>query len=939
MSNRKTLTLAVAAATAVWGQQALAQNNSTETLEEVVVTGSRILRNPLNEAAPVMDISSEDMERTGLTNIGAILQQLPMAGSAINSKFNVPGNSGFPQDGSGIGAGAAQISLRNVGAKRTLVLVDGKRWVAGASASGVPNAVDLNSIPANVIQKMEILQDGASAVYGSDAIGGVVNIITNANFEGFKLSTQTGEYISENDGKATELSLLWGGGNDTTHLVFSANYVEEEPIFTASRDISAYPNAFAGTCDVAGSRCSSFTPQARVVLGPAYGYADITLNNGASLVPTDPNDPLASGIYHGFTSADRFNYNGEDFNYLTTPNKRTNFYTSLSHKLAEDLTLKVKASYTNRKSATKAAPEPLCFGNGCGNAILDNIVIDADQQYNPFGIDLTIADGSLEFIGRRPVESGPRIFEQDVDTLYFSAGVEGAFTLNDKNFNWDLYANFGDNSGFQQKFNSHNAAKLAVALGDPSVCEATPNCVPFNLFGGEGTITEEMLDFIGYTQRDYSEQTLFDLVGNITGVIADMSAGPLAFAAGFEYRDHEGRFIPDPVAARGETAGIPSGGTEGAFDVTEYYAEINAPLIANVSGAKYLEVNAAIRSSDYSNFGTESTYKVGFLYQPTENLSLRGSVSTGIRAPGIGELFGGAAREDFTFTDPCATAAAPANCSSLVPAGYSQLNPQLTAVSAGNEDLVAETSDSTTFGIVYNPGWVDGADWVEDLTLTLDWYDIEIEDAIQGRNPADVINACINTLDPFFCNDVNRAPSGQITLVNNKLQNIGLIDASGMDIGLSYLAPASDLGQMRLRINATQLDEYTEYTRNADGSVSKNELTGTITSETFQRAFPEWRSTVNFDWMLEEWLLGVTLRYVGDMDQPSGNTLGSATFTDAMVQYRSQWDDSNFSITLGANNLFDTDVDACDACGATNISAVVHDLPGTVAYLRFTLEM
>ena len=191
----------------------VAQAQEADELEEVIVTGSRIRRNPLNEPVAIMEIGAGDIERTGLTNLADALQQLPISGSAINSQFNVPGNSGFPQDGSGIGAGAAQLSIRNVSAKRTLVLVDGKRWIAGASASGVPGAVDLNTIPDNVIERVEVLQDGASAIYGSDAIGGVVNIITRQNYEGFRLDAQAGSYLSDNDGESYEFSGLWGGGN------------------------------------------------------------------------------------------------------------------------------------------------------------------------------------------------------------------------------------------------------------------------------------------------------------------------------------------------------------------------------------------------------------------------------------------------------------------------------------------------------------------------------------------------------------------------------------------------------------------------------------------------------------------------------------------------------------------------------------------------------
>ena len=232
--------------------------NADEALEEVVVTGSRIRRDPLDEAVAIMEIGTQDIERTGLTNLGDALQQLPITGSAINSQFNVPGNSGFPQDGSGIGAGAVQLRIRNVGAKRTLILVDGRRWVAGASASGVPSAVDLNTIPDNVIERIEILQDGASAIYGSDAIGGVVNIITNAEFRRLQGRRADRQLPIEGDGESSEISALWGGGNDTTHVVFSASYKEEKGIETADRSRSAFPNPDATSCDVPGTFCSSF---------------------------------------------------------------------------------------------------------------------------------------------------------------------------------------------------------------------------------------------------------------------------------------------------------------------------------------------------------------------------------------------------------------------------------------------------------------------------------------------------------------------------------------------------------------------------------------------------------------------------------------------------------------------------------------------------------
>ena len=950
-------------------QVAIAQDvGDDDALEEVVVTGSRIRRDPLSEAAAIMEIGSEKLDQTGFTNIGDVLQRLPITGSAPNSRFNVPGNSGFPQDGAGIGAGGVQLSIRNVGAKRTLVLVDGKRWVAGASASGVPSTVDLNSIPANVIKRVEILQDGASAIYGSDAIGGVVNVITDSDFDGFKIETQTGEYLSESDGRSTELALLWGGGNDTTHFVLSTAYYEERGVETFDRAQSAFPFPFGTSCADGG--CSSNTPQARLITGPNFpgGALSMTLNDGvlndggANIPVFDPLDPFG-GDFHLFTSADRFNFNGPGNNFLRTPNERLSFYAAVNHELADNLRLVTRASYTNRSSATKAAPEPLQLGEDSGTRIGENFVVSANNIYNPFGVDLSVADGTLSFFGRRPLESGRRRFFQDINTLFVSVGLEGNFEAGSREMYWDLTGSFGDNRGFQEKFGAHNQAKMQVAMGDPAVCSATPNCVPFNYFGGqgpngEGSITQEMLDFVGYVQRDFSEQTLKDIAFNITGDIASLPAGQMAFAAGVEYREHDGSYRPDPIAERGETAGIPAGATAGSFDVTEFYAEINIPLIAGATGADLLEVNLAARTSDYSTSGSESTYKAGVLWRPIEALSARASFSTGFRAPGIGELFGGAAREDFTFLDPCADVLGTIlkadggrledgpqpqniidNCATLgIGPGLVQTNPQLSARSSGNSALTAETSDSWSAGLVWSPAFAQNAGWIEGLTASIDFYDVQIDEAIQGRSPGDVINLCANTLDPFFCDSVPRTTSGRVGVVDNQLQNIGSIEASGFDLAVNYLSPETGIGQFNVVLNATHLEEYIETTANPVGPPSVTDFTGRHTDETFQRAFPEWRATTSVDWTKDRWSANLAFRWVDDLILDSGSNLDSAVFTDLQVRYNPTFADEAITIAIGFNNLFDEDPSTCDACGVIGMSTVVHDLPGTVGYLRMTYQ-
>ena len=954
---------------------------AAEQIEEVVVTGSRIRRDPLTEPTAIMEIDRMDIVNSGSTNLGDALQNLPITGSAPNSQFNVPGNSGFPSDGAGIGAGSVQLSLRNVEAKRTLVLVDGKRWVSGASASGVPGTVDLNTIPDNMIQRVEILQDGASAIYGSDAIGGVVNIITDKNFDGFALDFQTGGYLSDSDGESTEIGMKWGGGDDTTHLVLSASYREEKSIETASRSRSAFPNPNSTSCNIPGSFCSSFIPQGRFGIGlpdptnidpvtmlPVVVFTNWVLNNGVvndgvTLPVFNPTDP-ANSDFHVFSGDDTFNYNGPGFNFLRTPNERVNLFASARHEIAPDVNLFGRVSYTNRKSETKAAPEPLILGAGGGTAISENFFISGQNPFNPFGMDLSVADGNLSSLRRRPLEDGGRLFFQDTNSYMITAGLEGEFGSGSRDFYWEFYGSYGDNRGFQEKFNSHNLAKLQVAMGDPAVCTATPNCVPYNFFGGqgangEGSITDEMRAFVNYTQRDFSEQTLANYAFNISGDMFDLPAGTVGFAAGIEFRDHNGSFRPDPIAANGETAGIPSGPTEGGFDVIEYYAEFNAPLIDN--GNQYWEINLAARNSDYSTIGNEATYKFSTLFQPTQNVSLRGSFSTGFRAPNIGELFGGAAREDFTFLDPCSDVlglvdpsiqgrALPDgsgpqpqniqdNCASLgVPTTFVQGNPSLSARSQGNSTLEAETSDSFTFGAVWSSDF--DANWISGLTASIDFYDLEIEDAVASRDPRDVLTQCVNTLDPIFCDLTPRLPGtgGVLDVIDNQIQNIGGIEASGYDLMVGYASPAWSIGEFTATLNATFLSDYTETTANIDGTSSTTDRKGTHTNETFQRAFPELRWTTNFGWAKNRWSGNLALRYTDEMTLDGGTKVDSVIFTDLRLSYNPSFFSDGVAITLGFNNILDEDPPVCFPCGVIGMSIVLHDMPGRVGYLRVSYQ-
>src|SRR5690606_38679856 len=345
------------------------------TLDSVQVTGTRIRKAEIETQVPVHSLSREDIDRTGLTSVGDILQELTGAGSALNTKFNSSGNFGFSPNGDGVGAGSAQVDLRHLGAKRVLVLVDGMRWVNESSASGVGATTDLNTIPLAIVERIDVLEDGASSLYGSDAIAGVVNIITRRDFDGAQVSVSVGEY-GEGDGRQTGVDFAWGHNTDRSNLFIGLSHVDREEVRASSREQARWPVPGTGL-----SFGSSGTPHGRFIFtDPATGVThDLTPNAGAS-------DPVLDGgqagcdrtdDYHCFGTADRFNF--ATYNLLLTPSERTGAFGQLRFHFNDRLQGYAKALFNRRESVNQAAPEPIFLGPdaGTGNPLADGIFISA----------------------------------------------------------------------------------------------------------------------------------------------------------------------------------------------------------------------------------------------------------------------------------------------------------------------------------------------------------------------------------------------------------------------------------------------------------------------------------------------------------------------------------------------------------------------------------
>jgi iron complex outermembrane recepter protein len=915
------------------------------TLDAVTVTGSRIKRSEIEGRVPVQTLTREDIDRSGMTSIGEILQELSGSGSALNTKFNSSGNFGFSPNGDGVGAGSAQVDLRHLGPKRVLVLVDGMRWVNESSASGVSAAVDLNTIPLALVERIEVLEDGASSLYGSDAIAGVVNIITRRNFDGGQVTLNYGQY-DKGDGQISGADFAWGTNTDRSNLFLSLSYTKQDEVRSSDRRISAIPIQ-GGSSRIPGGRFAFTDPN-----GNEY---DLTTNAGLTNPTYTPNLPdCESGTprtdgFHCFDFAnDAYNY--APFNLLITPSERMGVYGQYRFQFTEQTEFYVKALFNRRESTNQAAPEPIDLGPGAGTAYTANVFIPANHPYNPFGFDLVGGEnGNIGTIRRRPSEGGPRIFEQQVDTQYFAAGLEGSFG-GDRQFYWDVNAAYSKNEADQTNRGSYNARNIALALGDPAVCAATPGCTPLDIFGFN-TMTPAMLAYISPLFRDRSEQELSQFTANLSGSLFPTWAGDVEFATGYEYRKYEGSYSPDPQTVAGEYNGVPSLPTSGSYDVNEVYVELNVPLFAQEGGSGKLDLSLAGRYSDYSTFGGEFTPKYGLRWQVAEDLVLRATYAEGFRAPSIGELYGSQSRFDALLIDPCLVppsappgSTAPIACPG-VPAGARQNDPQIPVLTGGNPELQPERARSFSAGFVFSPSFAADTSWSDKLDFEVTFYRHDLEGAIQAIDAQTQLDLCATTQAPQYCTGINRLASGEIDTFANFLVNLGSIKTDGWDADVFWTLPETNAGRFKLSWQNTFVTRFEA--RGAGGQLQP-QGPGIVVNDT---AIPEWTSTATLDWKLGNWNAAWSIRHLSEMeeaclaadpaefcDTPTSNTLAATTYHDVQLGYDFDWL-KGLQLTAGVNNLFEEDPPVCTSCSLNGYEASTYDIPGgRFFYVRANLR-
>lgn len=939
--------LAWVGAGAAWAQDPAVtpQPEATTSVDEIVVTGSRIQRKDADSVGPVLTLTAEDIKNSGATSIGDLLQKLPSAGVSLNSNGT-----------QGTSYGASSINLRYLGGaegsgNRVLVLVDGHRWVDGVGQRGFRDFVDLNTMPLGMIEGIEVLKDGASAIYGADAIAGVVNIQTIRDFDGLRLSTRYGS-TDRGDGEQFQTIANWGKRFDNGALVFSASYVKDSPILTADRDLTRVTlvsqttpgtspfglfilpglanNAFFGTGAGFGSSASPIV--ANGLTGYGAGAAADNSFHVASL-PGDYYNTQAQGVY------------------TTGPSERYGFYGRYRGDLSDKLSFHAEALFNRRVSDQMFSPVLLDIGGTSGT--IRGFSLPSNHAFNPFGTAngvptanaLAFAANQAWRVRKVMTDVGNRDNIQDVKTYRFGAGFDGEVSLFGRDFSWDAYGSYARNEMKSSALNGVNYENLFLGLGSPATCAATAGCVPVNLFA---PMTAEAAEFIRYTTRETNSTEIYDLAFNITGDVYELPAGPLAVAAGYEYRQNKATDTPDPYvnatpkylsSAYTTTTGQTRVPTTGQYSLHEAYLEVAAPLLRDLPMAQSLDLSLAARYSNYDTVGDATTMKVGVGWRPVQDVLVRGTWSQGFRAPSILELFQGGREVSLQVIDPCngGASANPALPGCVgVPTGYNQANYNLNGLipgtTSGNVDLKPETADTLSFGVAVKPHWVPG------LSLTVDWYDIKITDAIASQSPAQIMSLCA-VRGGVYCDLITRdASTGAVLNLVQGAQNLNEIRTSGVDATVRYEFNTS-IGRFAAVVDASYLSEFSTVSPDpAGGALIVDDRAGK--GDRSRSTYPHWKGQTSLRWSDGPANLMWRGRYIGesaDVVNPVKDDKTEAVFyQDLEAGYR--FDRYDTTLTVGINNLFDVMPPASYANAPINFDMYTYDVRGRSAYVRLGFQ-
>jgi iron complex outermembrane recepter protein len=869
---------------------AFAQAADVDPLQTVVVTGSRIRGDASEATGPVTVLTNEQLTRGGNDSLGKVLQTLPYnTGSPANTNVN------------GLGDGSTRIDLRGLEPQRTVVLMNGRRLPNGGI--GADASVDVDSLPLSMIERVEVLTTGASAVYGADAIGGVVNVITRSGFEGVELGLERSE-TERGDGTITRAQALVGGTIGPGHWMLGADYVDQEGVAMVAREYSATPLAFASTD---GSLVATGLP---------------TIPNGRFDVPDGNALGLESGTYvrvPGGTGHAASDWRPDDFSelfnpapytYLQTPNERGSLWLLGNHPLGGRGELFFEGLFSHRESSQRLAPAPFGIAND----------IPADNFYNPFGV--TISSGV-----RRFVELDARHSSQRVEMWRALAGMRGQ--LGD--WRWEVSAATSESDAVTHESGLPLADPLTAGLGPSGrdaagriVCGApdpltgivpasavVDGCVPINLFGGAGTITPEQVEFMAGALRDngYYSQRLVTV--GFDGPWGRTSSGAILWALGLEFRRDAGAYRYDPQRAGGIlslplAADVPGG----SFEARESYGEMRVPL------GRRLAATLGGRLSDFSTFGTHATWHSGLHWDLSSAWLVRADYSTLFRAPALDELYSAQVSEQsFQALDPCGQSPTPeqqAHCAANgVPGGsYAQTAGSTYILSAGgNAGLQPEEGHSFDAGVEFRSK--SAATW----QASIDVFQTQLDRSVEEPGEEVILSQCADHGTQLACQKIQRLADGSIRSLDARLSNYGRVTVEGIDfagrLGLTTRAGGFDVHALVTNLLRHEVQVF-------EGGESLDRL-----GRTFGRSvFPQWRGLGGVNWKSNAWSAGYTAQWIGPYvdcvftleDDPYCHDVAAVLYHDVEAAY--DW--SGIAIRAGINNLSDRDPPYSRGEGNTN---------------------
>ena len=893
-------------------------------VEAVVVTGSRLARPGTAAPTPTVILGSEDIAASGVVSIGELVRELPAVAPGVTSESSGPTFNA---------AGLNLVDLRSLGTNRTLVLVNGRRQVGSQ-----PNttAVDLNSIPTPLIERVEVITGGASAVYGADAVSGVVNLILKNRFEGVRIDAQGG-VSSRSDAERYSLSATAGANfaDDRGNVVVHAGYSKEESIEFDARPggISGrnWVNNPANTGPRDGIPDYVILDNVRQLAGQQESAFILTLGGRRQVFGFNPDGsvrPFAlgpSGLLPGTQLTDggeaTLGYDPEcpqNKCQIRVPVERVLLSAMANYEVSDFLELFLEGRFAETKSEARIGSVfeiPPVTNN-----------ISINNPYVTPSLRALMQQAGVSTIGilRSNQELGPRGQDADRRLYQLTTGARGDLGIG--NFRYDASFQYGStrfvNTRLNDKFEDRSQRALDAVI-DPRdgvikcrsvVAGNNDGCVPINFLLPGAALTQQQLAYIKIPFHTETAE-LSQLVGTavVTGDLFELWAGPIAVAAGVEYRKERSDYRVSAIDESGQGFfRTRRRTTTGEFDVREIFGEAIIPIARDLPFADSANIELAVRRSDYSTSGETTSWKVGADWAPTQDVRFRAVKAKAVRAPNVGELFSPGSEGFITVDDPCDVSfvrgGAPARAAACTALGISPTfvsnarSINIRTSTSGNPTLGVESADTLTLGAVFTPRFLPR------LSFTVDYFDITIEDAVSVFGAQDILNNCVDlgSIDNVFCGSVSRGPGGDILQIRRQNINVSSFDREGVDLEARYRLDLDDKGRLDLAAVASRTLKVTTI-------VAPGTLTGGATlDENGEIGDPKWKARFNGRYSLNDFSFNATVSYLSSMvpdnqpSQPEDNRATTPTgdfwLTDLQAGYTLFGD---VQLTAGVDNVFD----------------------------------